>query len=250
MLHRIAVAARDTGLEDALRKAAHDNQEIVPLHDKEPLPANTVAVAGAADAADALIHAAGAMGQHHQVLLVVIAEALDAREGLVTGASERLLDHATRFAEAVNLSADDKLALQRGALLHDLGKMRLSNDVLLKKSLLTYDEWALIRSHTHIGADLAASLPGLADLDPIIRYHHENFDGTGYPDKLEGDAIPYLARIMKVLDVYCAMTSPRHYRESVASHDDALDFLSAERGKHFDPEVVDVFINHKIGETG
>lgn len=249
MLHRIVVAGNDAEFEAALRSAAHDNQEIVRLPKKKPMPANTIAVAGSAAEADALVHAASAMAQHHHVLLVLIAEAIDAREGLVTGASERLLDHATRFAEVINLNADDTLVLQRGALLHDLGKLRLSNDVLLKKNLLNYDEWALIRSHTHIGADLAASLPGLADLDPVLRYHHENFDGTGYPDQLEGDAIPYLARIMKLLDVYCSMTSPRHYRQTVSTHDDAVDFIRAESGKHFDPELVDIFINRKIGQT-
>lgn len=249
MRTRIAVTNEDTKTLEALRKAVGHDQDVIPLRKNTPLPANAVAVVGSADAADALVAAAAALGKHHLSLLLLLAEALDAREGLVTGASERLLDHASRYAEAVNLNADDTLTVQRGALLHDLGKMRISNDVLLKKSLLTYDEWSAIRSHTHAGADLAASLPGLADLDPILRYHHENFDGTGYPDKLEGDAIPYLARIMKVLDVYCSMTSPRHYRQTVSSHDEAIDFLKTERGKHFDPEIVDVFIAKRIGKT-
>ena len=249
MLKRIAVAGNDAAMCAALREAAHADHEIVPLRAKKPLPVNTVAVVATAADADVVIQTASTLGKHHQALLVLIAEALDAREGLTAGASERVLDHATRFAQAVTLNADDTLTLQRGALLHDLGKMRISNDVLLKKNLLTFDEWALIHSHPHLGADLAANLPGLADLDPIIRYHHENFDGTGYPDKLEGNSIPYLARMMKILDVYCAMTSPRHYRQTVSSHENTLDFLRTERGAHFDPQLVDVFIEQEIGKT-
>lgn len=250
MLHRIVVAGNDTELENALRGAAQKNHEIARLPKKKPLPANTVALVGSANDADAIIRAASTLGQYHDALLAFLAEAIDAREGLVTGASARLLDHATRFAQAVALNADDTLVLERGALLHDLGKLRLSNDVLLKKNLLTYDEWALIRSHTTIGADLAASILGLADIAPVLRNHHENFDGTGYPDQLEGNAIPYLARIMKLLDVYCSMTSPRHYRQTVSTHENALDFIRAERGKHFDPDLVDIFIDQNIGKTG
>ena len=90
-------------------------------------------------------------------------------------------------------------------------------------------------------------LDGFQDTADIVRRHHECYDGDGYPDRLEGDAIPYLARVVKVIDVYCAMTSPRHYREGQASHDEALEHIKSEHGKHFDPELVDVFLKDDLG---
>jgi putative two-component system response regulator len=87
------------------------------------------------------------------------------------------------------------------------------------------------------------------DIEDIVRCHHECFDGDGYPNGIEGEAIPYLARIMKILDVYCAMTSPRIYREGHATHTDAIAHLREEAGKHFDPVLTKAFIAGKVGKT-
>lgn len=250
MRKRIAVVGKESSLLDSLRDAANSETDVVALKSRKALPVNTVAIVGDAADAKALVAAAAALGNHYESLLLLIAESIDAREGLTAGASQRVMECTTRFAEALHLDAEETLALQRGALLRDLGKLRISNDVLLKRNLLTYDEWALIRAHSHLGADIVAAHAETKDLDPVLRYHHENFDGTGYPDKLEGDAIPYLARILRIVDVYCAMTSQRHYRESISSHADAIEHLRAEQGKHFDAALVDAFVDHDVAAGG
>jgi HD-GYP domain-containing protein (c-di-GMP phosphodiesterase class II) len=142
---------------------------------------------------------------------------------------------------------DGRVTLERAALMRGLGKMRLSNEVLLKKDVLTYDEWHTLQQHARFGAEIAESTPGLEDLAPAIRTFHENFDGTGYPDGLEGEAIPLAGRILRLVDVFCAMTSPRHYRSGHASVPQALDHLREEAGKHFDPALVTAFTDHDIG---
>jgi HD-GYP domain-containing protein (c-di-GMP phosphodiesterase class II) len=181
-------------------------------------------------------------------LLELLAEAIDCREAFLPGSSSRVREHATRLGKALKLSANDQLTFERAALVRDIGKLKIPNDVLLKDDVLTYDEWQLIHQHAAIGADLVASLDVLKDTEDVVRYHHECFDGTGYPAGLEGDAIPYLARAMKVIDVYCAMTSPRHYRKNQTTHAAAAQHLDNERGKHFDPEIVAAFVASDIGK--
>ncbi len=219
-----------------------------------------VSVAGLADvpnAVDAIaragasqdeLRASDQLAERYAAVLALLADAIDSREQFNPGSSMRALDHAARFAEALGLGIDDRIALERGALLRDIGKLRVPNDVLLKHSLLTYDEWRLLQAHTVFGADLALSIPGLAYIAPISRHHHENFDGTGYPEGLEGARIPLLARAVKIIDVYCAMTSPRVYRASVATREEAFEHLTEERGKHFDPELVELFIGRDIAD--
>jgi putative two-component system response regulator len=187
--------------------------------------------------------------KNQEDLLHLLAEAIDCREDLTSGSSRRVRDHATRFAQALSLSARDRGTLERGALLRDIGKLRISNCVLLKFDLLTHAEWDTIHQHTHLGGDLVKKVPGLADIEGIVRRHHECWDGTGYPDGLEGNAIPYLAQIMRILDVYCAMTSRRLYRKGVHSHKDAIAHLKSEAGKQFNPELVKVFVSAKVGKT-
>lgn len=182
-------------------------------------------------------------------LLGLIADAVDCREGMPLGSSERVREHAMRFAEALHLGPDDCMALERGALLRDIGKIGIPNDVLLKKTVLDYDEWTLIRRHPVIGAEILRERGLCGDVLDIVQYHHESYDGDGYPERLERDDIPLLARIMRILDTYCAMTSPRHYRTTQASPEEALAHLQSEHGKHFDPDLVDVFLDAGIGKT-
>ena len=182
-----------------------------------------------------------------EALLLLLAQAVDAREGIDPRSGTRLQDHALRFAEALGLDKEAKAALALGALLHDIGKIQISNEVLLKKSVLDYDDWITLQSHPTLGAALLEERGLYTEVADIVRYHHECFDGTGYPNKIEGDEIPFLARVVKLLDVYCSMTSPRHYRTGHASHKEAVEYLQSERGKHYDPALVDAFIEHKIG---
>ena len=246
MLKRIAVVA-DGDLDPKLSKAAAKaGIQLKPMAANAPIPSGSGALL-APLTLDSLA-AAGAQAAAHDVLMVLLAEAVDSREGLVKGSSERIRDHATRFAKALKLSEDDQHALERGALLHDIGKILLTNEVLMKKAVLSYDDWILLQAHTTMGADLLKEHKIHDDILDIVRYHHECWNGEGYPERLEKTAIPLLARIMKILDVYCSMTSPRHYRSTHASHEAAIDHLKTERGERFDPELVDVFLKAEVGQ--
>jgi len=186
---------------------------------------------------------------HRARILELLAEAIDCREDLQQGSSVRVLDHASRFAQALDFDTDTRIALERAALLRGVGKLRISNDILLKKSLLDYDEWTTLKDHPELGAQLLQEAGIFLDAVSLIRYHHECWDGTGYPHGLEGEAIPYGARVLRLIDVFCAMTSPRAYRSGRATREEALAHLQEERDKHFDPAVVDAFIEHDIGHV-
>lgn len=246
MLKRIAVVA-DGDIDPKLSKAAAAaGIQLKPMAEDAALPPGSGALL--APLSISSLTSAGAQAAAHDALLVLLAEAVDSREGLVKGSSERMRDHATRFAKALKLSEDEQYALERGALLHDIGKILLTNEVLMKKAVLSYDDWILLQAHTTMGAELLKDQHIHEDILDIVRYHHECWNGEGYPERLEKKAIPLLARIMKILDVYCSMTSPRHYRSSHATHEAAVDHLKTERGERFDPELIDVFLNAKVGQ--
>ena len=250
MLKRIAVIGKDKSLAKALSgKSKAKDLEIVTAK-PDSLPPATAAVAISAEDAAAGLQSAIALGARHEAVLSLLAQSLDAREDFKPGSSERVKEHATRFAKALKLGSEDQLKLERAALLRDIGKMTVPTKVLLKDSLLTYDDWDQLRRHTHAGGDILAKTDGFQDIADVVRRHHCCYDGTGYPDGLEGEQIPCLARALKILDVFCAMTSPRHYRKGQSTLDEAAAHLKEERGKHFDPELVDVFIAGAVGQEG
>ncbi|MDZ4859573.1 MAG: HD domain-containing phosphohydrolase [Candidatus Hydrogenedentes bacterium] len=179
-------------------------------------------------------------------LITLLAESIDSREDLPLGASARVMECASRFGQSLHLSPQEQLTLARGALLRDIGKLRIPNSLLLKQTILSHDEWEAVRAHTHRGGDLVKQTEGLRDIEDIVRYHHECWDGTGYPNGLEGNDIPRLAQIIRLVDVFCAMTAPRHYRKNVHSTKDALEHLRSESGKHFNAELVEAFLDGKI----
>lgn len=249
MLKRIAVFGASDKEQEALQKKAKklDVQLVDVAAEDTSLPGLTDAILHHTAATDAL-----ALSIQHSdrtlAILELLAEAVDCRESFRPGSSKRLVEHATRFAKALSLSDDDRLLFERATLLRDIGKLRIPNDVLLKDGLLTYDEWRLIQDHTTIGAEMVEGMDGLGELADIIRSHHESYDGDGYPSKLEGEAIPYLARALKIIDVYCAMTSPRAYRTGVSSAADALSHLENEAGKHFDGDLIQIFIKQNVAD--
>ena len=246
MLKRIAVIA-EPGINSAELEAALNeiNCFCVPVTNPAELPPGT-SVAIGSGAVEGIVAAAQALGDRQESLLRLLATAIDCREFYPPGDSLRVMEHASRFGIALGLSADEQLALERGALLRDIGKLDIPNEVLLKQDLLSYDDWQFVRRHTHIGGDMVRHIDGLQDIEPICRYHHECFDGEGYPDRLEKDDIPLLARIVKIVDVYCSMTCYRFYREGHATPEEALHHLKRERGGHFDPELVKVFLDQNI----
>jgi len=184
----------------------------------------------------------------YDALFYLIANAIDAREGIPLGGAQRMVKLAKELGNVLDLTPNQLWILEHGCVLRDIGKLSISNDILLKKTVLTYDEWVLLKSHAHIGANMLKEWNIFPELVEVIASHHECYDGDGYPEGLEGKQIPFLSRILKVLDVYCAMTSRRNYRTGVASHEEALEYLLEERGKHFDPQIIDAFTKIKLKE--
>ena len=161
-----------------------------------------------------------------------LALTVEARDKYTNGHCQRLASYATALGTALGLPADALKALGRGAYLHDVGKVGIPDEVLLKPSKLTDAEFAVMQQHTVIGDSLCGDMRSLAPVRPIVRHHHERLDGSGYPDRLSGDAIPLLAQIVGIVDAYDAMTTTRPYREA-RQVDVACRELVAERLRLF-----------------
>jgi len=212
------------------------------------LPPDTAAIAGTSEDAAALAEAATALGARQDALLILLAQAVDAREGIPLENAPRVLGVASTFGRALGLGHDDMSKLQRATVLHDIGKLKVANDVLLTKAMLTHEEWEQMRKHTVMGGEMLRGLDGFQDVAEIVRSHHECYDGTGYPDGLEGEDIPYLARVIKIVDVFCAMTGPRHYRKGMASPDEAAEHIQEEKDKHFQGDLAQVFLDDVLSK--
>jgi len=142
------------------------------------------------------------------------------------------------MGEAVGLNGQQLKALERGALLHDIGKIGISDTILHKPGKLTDDEWKIMKTHPDIGARIIQRIPFLQECMPVVHYHHERWDGSGYPFQLKAHDIPIQARIFAVADVFDALTSQRSYRKA-SSPDDAVDYLREQSNILFDPEIVE-----------
>jgi len=177
-------------------------------------------------------------------LFVLFAATLDARDSYTAGHSERVAAYSVELAEALQMPVHEVELLRKSALLHDIGKIGVRDDVLLKEGRLTDDEFAQIQEHPTIGIHILNQITLPDSLQPIlagVRSHHERIDGNGYPDRLAGDAIPLFGRIMAIADAYDAMTSDRPYRQGMPT-EKALAILESGRGTQWDANFVDVFI--------
>jgi HD-GYP domain-containing protein (c-di-GMP phosphodiesterase class II) len=171
-----------------------------------------------------------------------LAQAVDARDAFTSGHSERVQLISVDMGNVMRLKDDELQALEWGGLLHDIGKIGVPDSVLLKQDKLTRDERALMNRHPVIGANIIAHVGKLAPELPIIRHHHEWYNGSGYPDRLMGDEIPKLARVLHVADAFEAMTSARPYRMRPLSREQAIAELRKYAGVQFDPVMVDAFV--------
>jgi putative nucleotidyltransferase with HDIG domain len=169
-----------------------------------------------------------------------LAQALDARDAYTAGHSQRVSEYSCAIAKALQIPEQELETIRVGALLHDLGKIGISDLVLQKPKRLTPKENDLIRQHPVIGKRILQNVQGLEAYLDIIELHHENLDGTGYPHGLKGEETPLHARIVKVADAYDAMTSDRPYRRG-KSHAEAIAILRSVCGSEMDPVVVEVF---------
>jgi len=168
--------------------------------------------------------------------------AIEVKDPYTRGHSERVAMYARRLAEAMRLSRTDLDLLERAALLHDVGKIGVSLQVLTSSQRLTEEEVRVVRQHPSLGSQLAGDVEFLSDIVPIIRHHHERVDGTGYPDGLAGEDIPRLARVLAVADAYDAMTSDRAYRLGM-SPEEALTEMERVAGKQLDRRLADAFVS-------
>jgi len=174
--------------------------------------------------------------------LVGWAAALDLRDHSTAEHTLRVTSWTVALARSLGIDGDDLVAVRRGALLHDIGKMGVPDAVLSKPGPLTDDEWALMRRHPQLAVEFLGGIDYLRDSLDIPAHHHERWDGTGYPAGLRGEEIPRAARLFAVVDVYDAVTSQRPYREPLSTPD-AVALLEAGSGSHFDPEVLRAFVD-------
>jgi putative two-component system response regulator len=144
-------------------------------------------------------------------VIVSLALTIEARDGTTGGHCQRLSRYGAALGRVLGLHADDVSALWRGGFLHDVGKVGIPDSVLLKPGPLTAREYALMHQHPIIGDRLCGTLRSLRNVRPIVRHHHERLDGSGYPDRLRGDAVPLLAQVMSIADAFDAMTTARPY---------------------------------------
>ncbi len=178
--------------------------------------------------------------------LTALARAVDAKSPWTSGHSERVTELSVAIAQAMGLDSEELSLLRRGGLLHDIGKIGVPASVLDKPGKLTPEEWAMMQEHPSIGARILEPLGAFQDIIPIVREHHERFDGTGYPDGKKGQEIDLLASVLAVADVFDAVTSDRPYR-SGEEPEWALDVIQKSSGSHFDPDVVEAFVRVVAG---
>ncbi|GGR38163.1 PAS domain S-box protein [Deinococcus ruber] len=169
------------------------------------------------------------------------ARALDLRDKETEGHSRRVTELTVRLCRQLRVSAAELVHVQRGALLHDTGKMGIADAILLKPGPLTPEEWVEMRKHPEYAVELLAPIHFLQSAMDIPHAHHEKWDGTGYPRRLQGAAIPLTARAFAVVDVYDALTNARPYR-AAWSRDRALTYIQEQAGTHFDPAIVQTFL--------
>jgi riboflavin transporter FmnP len=170
-----------------------------------------------------------------------LAEAVDKRDPYTSKHSQRVRLISVDIGREMRVSAAELEALEWGGLLHDVGKIGVPDAVLLKQGKLTREERMLMNAHPVLGAQIIGPVDRLAAELPVIRHHHEWFNGSGYPDRLVGDEIPRLARILHVADAFEAMTADRPYRKALST-EQALSELRKFAGVQFDPEIVDAFV--------
>ena len=167
--------------------------------------------------------------------------AVEAKDPYTRGHSDRVSEYAVLIGRKMGLPEDEIKTLQIGGLFHDIGKIGVPDSILQKEAKLTDDEYSQIKNHPSIGAHILGEAEAFKDIIPIVKHHHERFDGRGYPSRLSGEKIPLLARITAVADTFDAMTSKRSYRNALD-----IQYVKEEiercKGTQFDPKIAEVFL--------
>jgi HD-GYP domain-containing protein (c-di-GMP phosphodiesterase class II) len=207
--------------------------------------ANAVGVLGLGTAQDEISGTVESVGRRAEILRQM-AGALDAQDPYTDGHSRRVALHAAMIAKRMGLSREEVAKVRTAAAVHDIGKLRIPLEVLNKKGALTPTEFEIVKRHAVEGAEIVSFMDD-AEVDAMVRHHHERFDGTGYPDGLMGERIPTGARIIAVADTFDALTSERPYRAAIA-HKKALEIILGVSGTQLDPVAVRAFLRCYSGK--
>ncbi|HEY9857480.1 MAG TPA: diguanylate cyclase [Stenomitos sp.] len=195
-------------------------------------------IAGQLAAAIARMQAQDSRQETFLQAITALVESLEAKDDFARGHSETLVRYATAIGREVGLPASDLEVLRHAGTLHDLGKIGIPEALLLKPDRLTPEERHMVQTHPEIGAQLIATLSSFKEVAPIVRHHHEHWNGSGYPDGLAGDAIPLLARILAIAEAFDGMTTPKLYRGAIPIREAVVEMRSS---GNFDPQLLDVF---------
>jgi len=170
-----------------------------------------------------------------------LSRALDLRDKETEEHTRRVTSITMKLADSLGVNEADRIHVRRGSMLHDIGKVAIPDQILFKPGPLIEEEWKIMRRHPDIAVQLLSPVAYLAPALAIPHWHHEHWDGTGYPDRLRGEEIPFSARLFAFADVYDALTSDRPYR-SAWRKQEALQYIREQSGKHFDPAIVPIFL--------
>ena len=179
--------------------------------------------------------------QAYEASLIMLANAIELRDKYTRGHVDRVMEITVLIAEQLGLKSMQISSFRYGAILHDIGKIYIREGVLRKTGPLNQQEWAEMKRHPEIGANLLRNIPYLSEAIPLIHHHHERWDGQGYPDGLAGEEIPLGARIVAVADTYDAMTTERVYRRA-CTPEQAIEEIRNGVGTRYDPKVVEAFL--------
>jgi putative two-component system response regulator len=176
-----------------------------------------------------------------EAVLFALARSIEGKDPYTGGHCERLSEYSASLGQHLDLTQEQITALRRAGVVHDIGKIAVPDSIILKKTGLSPDEWKLMREHPVVGERICAPLKSFRLVLPIIRHHHEKFDGSGYPDGLRGEDIPITARVLQIVDVYDALTTVRPYKAAF-SITDALQTMKLEVAKGWwDARIFDQF---------
>lgn len=173
-------------------------------------------------------------------VLMTLGRSVEAKDEGLDGHCERLSLLAVALGEELGLPGRDLLALYRGGVLHDIGKIGIPDAVLFKRGNLTPEEWTVMKQHPVIGDEIIAPLRSMRDVRPIVRHHHERWDGSGYPDGLAGEAIPMVARVLQLADAYDALRVERVYKPSMTPEESAATIREEAARGLWDPHLIEV----------
>jgi len=186
--------------------------------------------------------------EHEQLIasnfntLMAFGNAVEKRDSVTDEHNYRVAYYALEIAKILGLPKEFCQTLIKGSILHDVGKIGISDTILLKPGKLTTEEFLIMQKHVELGLEMTSDILCLKEAQNVIEYHHEKFDGSGYPKGLNGKHIPLEARIFALVDVFDALTSKRPYKEPF-SLEKSLEIIVSEKGKHFDPSIVDAFLS-------